>query len=195
VNTLIIDQKSQDRESTATHRLLATLPIREALFSDLGLPPLSWFIKELRFSTLGLAVAGEIDVVGGLLAPTDLSAYEALYREEQGKRPLAHPKFLDIMATQRFVQEGGVAWPPRTDFLVGVEVKCAYDKNGRIIRCPPRGLTLEDWLRKLALEEPELGQPAHPFKSGYGMLAKYGPAPSAEELDEQRREMFRGFAF
>ena len=26
------------------------------------------------------------------------------------------------------------------------------------------------------------------------MLAKYGPAPSAEEIDENRRDMFRGFA-
>jgi len=26
------------------------------------------------------------------------------------------------------------------------------------------------------------------------MLAKYGPAPSAEEIDENRREMFRSFA-
>jgi hypothetical protein len=26
------------------------------------------------------------------------------------------------------------------------------------------------------------------------MLAKYGPAPSAEEIDENRKEMFHGFA-
>jgi hypothetical protein len=26
------------------------------------------------------------------------------------------------------------------------------------------------------------------------MLAKYGPAPSAEEIDTNRAEMFRGFA-
>ena len=57
-----------------------------------------------------------------------------------------------------------------------------------------QGLTLQDWLLKLALEEPEPAQPGKPFKSGYGMLAKYGPAPSAEEIEENRREMFRGFA-
>lgn len=32
------------------------------------------------------------------------------------------------------------------------------------------------------------------FKTGRGMLAKYGPAPSTEEIDENRREMFRRFA-
>jgi len=57
-----------------------------------------------------------------------------------------------------------------------------------------KGLTLQGWLQKLALEEGEPAQPGKPCKSGYGMLAKYGPAPSAEEIDENRREMFRGFA-
>ncbi len=33
-----------------------------------------------------------------------------------------------------------------------------------------------------------------PFETGYGMWAKYGPAPSAEEIDENRRDMFRHFA-
>jgi len=36
------------------------------------------------------------------------------------------------MATKRYVEEGGIAWPPRTDFLIGVEVKCAYEKDGEI---------------------------------------------------------------
>lgn len=57
-----------------------------------------------------------------------------------------------------------------------------------------QGLTLQDWLRKLAMKETEPGQPLERFKSGYGMLAKYGPAPSAEDIEENRREMFRGFA-
>jgi hypothetical protein len=41
---------------------------------------------------------------------------------------------------------------------------------------------------------PEVGQEPKPKKSGYGLLAKYGPGPSEEEIDENRREMFRGFA-
>jgi hypothetical protein len=31
-------------------------------------------------------------------------------------------------------------------------------------------------------------------KSAYGLLVQYGPGPSEEEIDENRREMFRGFA-
>jgi hypothetical protein len=41
------------------------------------------------------------------------------------------------------------------------------------------------------LEQPKAGPP---FETGYGMWAKYGPAPSAEEIDENRREMFHNFA-
>jgi hypothetical protein len=43
------------------------------------------------------------------------------------------------------------------------------------------------------LAEEEEGAEPRPKKSGYGLLAKYGPGPSAEEIDENRREMFRGF--
>jgi hypothetical protein len=32
-----------------------------------------------------------------------------------------------------------------------------------------------------------------PFKTGRGMFAKYGPAPSAQEIDANRADMFRNF--
>lgn len=33
-----------------------------------------------------------------------------------------------------------------------------------------------------------------PFKTSFGVLAKHGTAPSAEEIDTNRAEMFRRFA-
>jgi hypothetical protein len=56
------------------------------------------------------------------------------------------------------------------------------------------GLTLQEWVKKRATQEADPAVPKKPLISGYGMLAKYGPGPSAEEIDENRREMFRGFA-
>ena len=56
-----------------------------------------------------------------------------------------------------------------------------------------QGLTLKAWLGKLA-EEAQPGAPGKPLKTGRGMLAKYGSAPSAEEIDENRKDMFRSFA-
>ncbi len=37
------------------------------------------------------------------------------------------------------------------------------------------------------------GKPGVPFKTGRGMFAKYGPAPSAHEIDANRADMFRNF--
>jgi hypothetical protein len=61
-------------------------------------------------------------------------------------------------------------------------------------RAAAHGLTLEAWFAKLAQEEAPASTPQEPFKTGRGMLAKYGPAPSSEEIDENRKDMFRGFA-
>jgi hypothetical protein len=60
-------------------------------------------------------------------------------------------------------------------------------------RAASQGLTLTAWLAKLA-EEAAMPAQRRPLKTGRGILAKYGPAPSAEVIDENRREMFRGFA-
>jgi hypothetical protein len=59
-------------------------------------------------------------------------------------------------------------------------------------RAAAEGLTLQAWFKKLA-EEKMTSQPGQPLKSAYGLLSEYGPAPSAEEIDENRRDMFRGF--
>ena len=45
----------------------------------------------------------------------------------------------------------------------------------------------------LAGDDAEVERPLKPFKSAYGLLAQYGPAPSAEEIDANRADMFRGF--
>jgi hypothetical protein len=58
-----------------------------------------------------------------------------------------------------------------------------------------RGLSTDALVRE-ALEKilaEALDHTAKPKKSAYGLLAKYGPGPTEEEIDENRREMFRGF--
>ena len=55
----------------------------------------------------------------------------------------------------------------------------------------------ERYLNKIVARALEGDQPAEqsrkPKKSAYGLLAKYGPGPTGEEIDENRREMFSGF--
>jgi plasmid stability protein len=58
-----------------------------------------------------------------------------------------------------------------------------------------QGVSLAGFTRQVLEEavKPE-AQKLKPKKSGYGLLAKYGPGPSEEEIDQNRREIFRGFA-
>lgn len=46
--------------------------------------------------------------------------------------------------------------------------------------------------RELALSL-DIVSPANPLQSGRGMFAKYGQAPSTEEIEANRADMFRGF--
>jgi hypothetical protein len=46
---------------------------------------------------------------------------------------------------------------------------------------------------ELTLSPKDLQSSEIPFETGYGMWAKYGPALSAEEIDDNRREMFSCF--
>jgi hypothetical protein len=48
-------------------------------------------------------------------------------------------------------------------------------------------------LEKILAEAPETTPGKEPTRSLRGILAKYGPAPSAAEIDENRAEMFANF--
>lgn len=62
-----------------------------------------------------------------------------------------------------------------------------------------RGISADGYIqglleRELAESLDDHPQQGPPFKTGRGILAKYGPAPSAEEIDANRAEMFQNFA-
>ncbi|HXB75492.1 MAG TPA: hypothetical protein VNY05_45085 [Candidatus Acidoferrales bacterium] len=48
-------------------------------------------------------------------------------------------------------------------------------------------------LDKILAEAPDVSPREEPTRSLRGLLAKYGPAPSAEEIDENRAEMLADF--
>lgn len=61
-----------------------------------------------------------------------------------------------------------------------------------------KGLSLDELVRealaKIVSSEPDANVVKEPTRSSRGILAKYGPAPSAEEIDQNRAEMFANFA-
>jgi hypothetical protein len=73
------------------------------------------------------------------------------------------------------------------------------EKLGAILKVQAnaRGVSPDGYVRDVlerdlapSLEEQSSGIP---FKTGRGMFAKYGQAPSAEEIDANRSDMFRNF--
>lgn len=60
-----------------------------------------------------------------------------------------------------------------------------------------KGLSADDLVReaidKILAEAPEAPYLKEPTRSLRGLLAKYGTAPSAEEIDQNRAEMFADF--
>jgi hypothetical protein len=71
---------------------------------------------------------------------------------------------------------------------LGAALKAQANANG----VSPDGYVREVLERDLAssLETQSSGVP---FKTGRGMFARYGQAPSAEEIDANRADMFRNF--
>jgi plasmid stability protein len=60
-----------------------------------------------------------------------------------------------------------------------------------------RGLSVEGYAREILERDlaasRQVESSGAPFKTGRGMFAKYGQAPSAEEIDANRADMFRNF--
>jgi hypothetical protein len=90
------------------------------------------------------------------------------------------------------VTEGGISGSVEREEAAAMTVIELPDYQAAAIKAKAaaQGLSPKAWLGKLA-EEPSA--PRRPLKTGRGMLAKYGAAPSADEIDENRREMFLGF--
>lgn len=129
--TYIIDEQ-QHRESVATRHLMEVMPLNERLLEPLGLSRFSWTILELRLERLLPDLAGEIDILAGPLTWTDAKAYARELASQQGQWPDAHPTIPEFMAAKTLADNRGIAWPPPLEYLIGVEIKCAYNEQGTI---------------------------------------------------------------
>jgi hypothetical protein len=68
----------------------------------------------------------------------------------------------------------------------------ALEAQARAAHMPPERYLSRIVAQALHGDQPA-EQPLKPKKSPYGLLAQYGPGPTEEEIDENRREMFSGF--
>ena len=68
----------------------------------------------------------------------------------------------------------------------------ALEAQARAAHMPPESYLSKIVERALHADR-AADQPLKPKKSAYGLLARYGPGPTEQEIDENRREMFSGF--
>lgn len=81
------------------------------------------------------------------------------------------------------------------DMTLNIEIPAALEAVLKA-EANAQGVTASSYARQVleqALSD-RLEQTHKPKKSAFGLLAKYGTGPSAEEIDENRREMLLGFA-
>jgi hypothetical protein len=70
-------------------------------------------------------------------------------------------------------------------------------KEARLIAlAQERGVSANDLVREAVdkMLDATPDRPTEPKNSAFGLLAQYGPGRTEEEIDANRREMFRGFA-
>ena len=124
------------KESEAIKRLLKLLPITGGLFKSLGLDSLfSWYLIEVRTDLhLGL-LPTDIDILAGRLSWSDPGAFRSILAEEIKSEPNAPQSVHLTLAALKLAESGGIKWPPLTDYLIGIEAKCAYlDPNANEIK-------------------------------------------------------------
>ncbi len=125
----IIDIDDQEREAYATRQVMESPVLREQVAGALGLDDFSWYILSLDTQWTGMK-PGDIDVLGGRLSWRDPADVLRARQECERERPDAHPSWFDLLAAKRIAEADGISWPPSTDYLAAVEVKCSYCENG-----------------------------------------------------------------
>jgi hypothetical protein len=84
------------------------------------------------------------------------------------------------------------------DILMTITLPLEPQKQAKLIAlAQEKGVSADDLVReaidKILAEASEVTPLEGPTRSLRGLLAKYGPAPSAEEIDQNRAEMFADF--
>jgi hypothetical protein len=71
-------------------------------------------------------MTGDIDILAGRLNWGEPKKFESLLSDEKKNNPESHPSWQHYLAALRLAELGGIKWPPSTDYLIGIEAKCAH---------------------------------------------------------------------
>jgi hypothetical protein len=117
---------NQEREALAIRRLLALDFYLAPIMKSLGLSLFSWYIVDIKHQQLvNTPRDGDVDILAGKLAWNDVEQTKTLLTEIRD----GTPKLPQYLCEQILAKDGRLKWPPPTDYLVGIEAKCAINKN------------------------------------------------------------------
>lgn len=104
----------------------------DPILTTLGFNPhCSWALIEIDMQHLGAPLKGDVDVLVGRMAFNDLKQFETalngIIEQMKTARPNALIQFMNpyTVAADTVAWSGGLSWPPPTDYLAGIEVKCS----------------------------------------------------------------------
>ena len=127
----LINVEGQYREPIATLRLLDIPPFFTTLLPQIGIRwPYCWFVVEMNQGRLVEGRKGDIDILAGNLALKDIDHLHRAIAEMKSSYPDRPDSYYGEWAPYKVAEEGGIAWPAVTDYLVGIEVKCSYFSDG-----------------------------------------------------------------
>jgi len=133
VGEYIVEADALERESLVIRRLLVRAHDLYPIMGSLGLPFLSWYIVDIKQQQLIESLEGDVDILAGKLAWNDIEQAEALLTNIRDEAPRL-PQYL---CEEILVANGYLKWPPPTNYLAGVEAKCAFNKNPKASEITP----------------------------------------------------------
>lgn len=104
----------------------------DQLFASLGLDGACWFVLRMQMHRLSASFKGDIDLLAGRLEWAHPEEFQARCEEDSRKNNRWSP----FLTTVTLAAEGGIKWPPSTNYLVAVEAKSAYQDPGAAVISP-----------------------------------------------------------
>jgi hypothetical protein len=119
--------ESSQGEHAVIRKLQGLLSLLTEFFASLKLNPnYCWYLLEVEMSDLVSSFRGDVDILVGQLRARNPDDFNRALAKFSKECPDAHPAWLNQLASLDIAESGGIEWPPRTDYLVGIETKYLF---------------------------------------------------------------------
>lgn len=114
-------------EHAVIRKLEPLLGMLRSFFQAISVNPYyCWYLLEVEMDDLVKSFKGDVDILIGRLSIKNPEAFKTALAKYSKEMPDAHPTWHDYHADLEMAASGEIEWPPRTDFLVGIEAKCSF---------------------------------------------------------------------